>query len=506
MYRTYAAIDLKSFYASVECVSRGLDPLKTNLVVADSSRTEKTICLAVSPALKSFGIPGRPRLFEVISKIKDLNTARLQKNHGHDFSGSSVNTDELARTPSYSIDYLVVSPRMHHYMEVSSEIYKIYLNHISADDIQVYSIDEVFIDLTDYIKSYNKSAHDLTMQLVREVFNKTGITATAGIGTNLYLAKVAMDIEAKHNPPDDNGVRIAELNEITYREKLWNHRPITDFWRVGRGYANRLAEKGLYTMGDIAKCSFGGRGEYYSEDLLYDLFGVNAELLIDHAWGWEPCTIADIKGYKSDNNSISSGQVLSTPYTFSDAKLIVREMTDDLALDLVAKALVCDQVVLSINYDNANLSDPVIFEKYKGSVTTDHYGRKAPKPAHGSENIARFTSSSRLLTKAMMDLYDRIVDPVLLIRHIYVIFNHVYPNDSIPTQEQNTQLDLFTDYEAIAQKESILRDKLEKENRLQQSILELQKRFGKNAVLKGMNLQENATQKERNQLTGGHKS
>ena len=506
MEKIYAAIDLKSFYASVECVDRGLDPLTTNLVVADASRTEKTICLAVSPALKSFGVPGRPRLFEVVSRVKEINNSRIQKIPGKKFSGKSANTDELAHDPTLAVDYLVATPRMNHYMQISGKIYSIYLQYISAEDIHVYSIDEVFIDLTGYVKSLKKSAHDLTMQLIRDVYRETGITATAGIGTNLYLAKIAMDIVAKHSPADENGVRIAELDEMGYRRKLWDHRPITDFWRVGRGYARRLAEKGIYTMGDIAKCSLGGKNNFYSEELLYKLFGVNAELLIDHAWGWEPCTISDIKAYHSDNNSISSGQVLSCPYSYEDAKVIVREMTDDLALSLVEKGLVCDQAVLSIHYDAGNLSDPQQAEKYRGEVKKDHYGRQAPKPAHGSENIGRFTSSSRLLSEAMMKLYEKITDKDLLIRHIYVIFNHVFPKDSVRMPQNASQPDLFTDYEAVNRKEQHLQSQLERETRLQQSILELQKRFGKNAVLKGMNLQDNATQKDRNRQIGGHKS
>lgn len=506
MDNIYAAIDLKSFYASVECVARGLDPLTTNLVVADASRTEKTICLAVSPALKTFGIPGRPRLFEVVSTIRNINLKRQGNTADKKLKGSSVNTEELSRDKSLAVDYLIAPPRMSHYMEISSKIYGIYLNHISADDIQVYSIDEVFIDLTGYVKSFRKSAHELTMQLINEVYKETGITATAGIGTNLYLAKVAMDIDAKHSPPDKNGVRIAELNEQSYRERLWNHKPITDFWRVGKGYAKRLAEKGLYTMGDIAKCSLGSKKDFYSEDLLYDLFGVNAELLIDHAWGWEPCTIADIKSYKSENNSISSGQVLSSPYTFDDAKLIVREMTDDLSLSLVSKGLVCDQVVLSIHYDRKNLTDAERARNYNGPVKKDYYGREAPKPSHGSHNIGRFTSSSRLLTDAMMELYDQVIDKNLLIRHIYVIFNHVYPQNSIPKAAEQIQLDLFTDYNKEKREEEKTQEKLDRENRLQQSILDLKRRYGKNAILKGMNLQDKATQKERNQQVGGHKS
>lgn len=506
MEKIYAAIDLKSFYASVECVERGLDPLTTNLVVADSSRTEKTICLAVSPGLKSFGIPGRPRLFEVVSRVREINMRRKLQAPGKTLTGSSTDTVQLQCDKSLAVDYLVATPRMSHYMSVSSKIYEIYLKHISADDIQVYSIDEVFIDLTNYVKTYKESAHELTMRLIHEVLKETGITATAGIGSNLYLAKVAMDIEAKHCPPDKNGVRIAELDEMSYRKKLWNHKPITDFWRVGRGYAKRLAEKGLYTMGDIAKCSLGGKNEYYSEDLLYKLFGVNAELLIDHAWGWEPCTIADIKAYKSDNNSISSGQVLSSPYSYEDAKIIVREMTDDLALSLVSQGLVCDQAVLSIHYDRGNLDENQSENAYNGPIKKDYYGRAAPKPAHGSENTGRFTSSGKLLTAAMMKLYERIVDPNLTIRHIYVIFNHVYPKSSVENTSQEIQLDFFTDYEEEARKEAIFQKNLEKENRLQRSILELHRKYGKNSLLKGMNLQNIATQKDRNQQIGGHKS
>lgn len=506
MEKIYAAIDLKSFYASVECVARGLDPLKTNLVVADSSRTEKTICLAVSPGLKSFGIPGRPRLFEVVSKVKEVNEKRRQSAPSHKLTGSSTNTEELSKYPGLAVDYLIAVPRMSHYMDVSAEIYSIYLKYISAEDIHVYSIDEVFIDLTGYLDTYKKSAHELTMQLIREVLQKTGITATAGIGSNLYLAKVAMDIEAKHCPPDKDGVRIAELNEMSYRKKLWNHRPLTDFWRIGKGYANKLAEKGLYTMGDIAKCSLGGDKEYYSENLLYKMFGVNAELLIDHAWGYEPVCIADIKAYRTDNNSISSGQVLSCPYAYNDAEVIIREMTDDLALSLVAKDLVCDQVVLTVHYDSQNLTDPNRSAKYKGPVINDRYGRDMPKPAHGSKNIGRFTSSGRLLTQSMVQLYKQIVDPSLLIRHIYVIFNHVKPGNAVSEIKEISQMDLFTDYTAAEENEKEIRENLERENRLQKSIINIQNRYGKNAVLKGMNLQDNATQMERNATIGGHKS
>ena len=502
--KIYAAIDLKSFYASVECVSRGLDPLTTNLVVADSSRTEKTICLAVSPGLKSFGIPGRPRLFEVVSRVREVNNKRKLSAPHKELAGSSCSTIELSEDPSLAVDYIIAPPRMGHYMEISGKIYSIYLKYISADDIHVYSIDEVFIDMTDYLFTYKMTAHELTMQLIREVLKETGITATAGIGTNMYLAKIAMDIEAKHSPPDKDGVRIAELDEMSYRKKLWNHRPITDFWRIGRGYAKRLAEKGMYTMGDVAKCSLGGKNDYYSEDLLYNMFGVNAELLIDHAWGWEPCTIADIKSFKSENNSISNGQVLSCPYVNEDASVIVREMTDDLALSLVDKGLVCDQVVLTVNYDRENLTDGK-HSTYKGPVTLDHYGRPAPKPAHGSQNIGRFTSSGKILTQTMIDLFDRVVDPELLVRHIYVIFNHVVSEDAVPKSEEIEQRDLFTDYAAIEHQEEVIKQELERENRLQRSILSLQQRYGKNAVLKGMSLQDNATQKSRNEQIGGHR-
>ncbi len=503
--KIYAAIDLKSFYASVECVALGLDPLTTNLVVADSSRTEKTICLAVSPGLKSFGIPGRPRLFEVVSRVHDVNEKRRFSLPNKKLTGRSTNTLELANNPSLAVDYIVAPPRMGHYMEISGKIYSIYLKHISAEDIHVYSIDEVFIDLTNYLTTYKKSAHELTMHLIREVLKETGITATAGIGTNMYLAKIAMDIEAKHSPPDKDGVRIAELDEMSYRKKLWNHRPITDFWRVGRGYEKRLAEKGLYTMGDIAKCSLGGKSDYYSEDLLYDLFGINAELLIDHAWGWEPCTIADIKAFKTDNNSISNGQVLTRPYSFEEAGIIVREMTNDLALSLVKKDLVCDQVVLTINYDIQNLKDGAGSSNFIGPVKTDRYGRSAPKPAHGSKNIGRYTSSGRLLTDMMMELFSEIVDPNLLIRHIYVIFSHVISADSIPENSKVEQRDFFTDYAALEKQEQEIQHKMKQENRLQKSILALQQKYGKNIVLKGMSLQDSATQKERNAQIGGHR-
>ena len=506
MERIYAAIDLKSFYASAECVDRGLDPLTANLVVADASRTDKTICLAVSPALKSFGIPGRARLFEVAAKVRSLNAERELKAPRRKFTGSSAYLPELKQDPSLAIDYIVAPPRMSFYMKTSGRINEIYQQFISPDDIHVYSIDEVFIDLTDYLKTYGLSPHELTVKLIREVLKNTGITATAGIGTNLYLAKIAMDIEAKHAEPDRDGVRIAQLDEKSYRQNLWKHRPLTDFWRVGKGTAARLAEKGLYTMGDIAKCSLGDKNEYYSEDLLYDLFGVNAELLIDHAWGWEPCTIPDIKVYKSESNSISSGQVLKQPYRYEDAAVVIREMSDSLVLELVDKGLKTDQVSLTVVYDIENLAQTAGGKKYTGPTKRDFYGRSAPKSAHGSENLSRYTSSGRLISEAVMMLYDKIINRDLYIRRIYLTFNRVIPESENPQEKQITQPGLFDFMENEDPDKQAEEADLEKETRLQKSVLSIQKKFGKNAVFKGLSLMENATQKERNELVGGHKS
>ncbi len=408
---TYIAIDLKSFYASVECMECGLDPLTTNLVVADASRTEKTICLAVSPSLKAYGIPGRARLFEVVEKVKLVNAQRKSTAPGRTFSGESYSAPELKTNPSLAVSYVTATPQMAKYMKLSTEIYAIYLKYIAPEDIHVYSVDEVFIDATRYLATYGLTAWELAMKMIHEVLAATGITATAGIGTNLYLAKVAMDIEAKHIPADKDGVRIAELDELSYREKLWSHRPLTDFWRVGRGIAKRLEANNLYTMGDVARCSLAGKESYHNEDTLYKLFGINAELLIDHAWGWEPCTMADIKAYKPSSSSIGGGQVLSCPYNFEKAKLIVREMTELLVLDLVDKRLVTDQIVMVVGYDREGLTDA-----YTGEVDTDRYGRKVPKSAHGSANLDRQTSSTRLIMDAVLSLYDRIVDPKLLVR------------------------------------------------------------------------------------------
>ncbi len=503
--RTYIAIDLKSFYASVECVERGLDPLTTNLVVADNSRTEKTICLAVSPALKAYGVGGRARLFEVVSRIKEVNAGRRSNAPNWTYTGSSCNALELESNPSLSVDYVVAPPQMALYMKVSTKIYNIYLKYIAPEDIHVYSIDEVFIDATGYLGTYGLTAHDLAIKMIRDVLEETGVTATAGIGTNMYLAKIAMDIVAKKMPADKDGVRIAELDEMSYREKLWSHRPLTDFWRVGRGYAKKLEQNGLYTMGDVARCSVGGKTSYHNEDLLYRLFGVNAELLIDHAWGWEPCTMADIKNYKPESNSISSGQVLQCPYSFEKGRLIVREMTDLLVLDLVDKGLVTDQMVLTVGYDIENLSEPSRKKSYNGEITMDYYGRTVPKSAHGSINLERYTSSTKLIMEKVTELYNRIVDPALTVRRMYVVANHVISEKDIPSRE-NVQLSFFVDYDALQKKQAEEEEEYAKEKELQKAVLDIKKKYGKNAVLKGMNLEEGATTVERNAQVGGHRA
>lgn len=496
--RTYIAIDLKSFYASVECMDRNFDPMTTNLVVADESRTEKTICLAVSPALKSFGIPGRPRLFEVIQKTQEVNRQRQRTAPNHRFFGKSHQLPELMSDPALELDYIVAPPRMAKYVEVSTRIYGIYLEYIAPKHIHVYSIDEVFIDAAPYLKLYKMTERELAMKLIQAVLKETGITATAGIGTNLYLCKIAMDIVAKHIPADKNGVRIAKLDEHSYRRDLWTHRPLTDFWRVGHGYAARLESHGMYTMGDVARMSLR------NEELLYRLFGVNAELLIDHAWGWEPCTIADIKSYKPESSSISSGQVLQDPYDFNKGRLVVLEMTDQLALDLVEKHLVTDQLVLTVGYDTSNLTDPDRRMRYAGPVRIDHYGRPVPKEAHGSVNLDRHTSSGRIITEAMMKLFDRCVDPNLLVRRITVVAAHVLNEKDVPAAPEE-QPDLFTDYEALEKQKAAEQAELDKEKRLQQAVLNIKKRMGANAILKGMNLEKGATGKVRNEQIGGHR-
>ena len=500
--RTYICCDLKSFYASVECVERGLDPMTTNLVVADKRRTEKTICLAVSPSLKAYGISGRARLFEVVQRVAEVNAKRKWDAPGHQLAGSSWHDPEVQENPSLALDYIVAPPRMAHYIDWSTKIYSIYLKYIAPEDIFPYSIDEVFMDVTNYLDTYKMTARELTRTIILDILKSTGITAAAGMGTNLYLSKIAMDIVAKHVQADKDGVRIARLNEMTYRRLLWDHRPLTDFWRVGRGYAERLEAHGLYTMGDVARCSIGKPGEYHNEELLYKLFGVNAEILIDHAWGWEPCTIADVKAYKPENKSIVSGQVLQCPYDFYKARLVVREMADALALDLVDKGLVTNQLVLTVGYDRENLDDPSRRQSYHGPVTTDRYGRKIPKHATGTENFP-YTSSANDLLRAVTALYDRIVDPNLLIRRLSISANKLLPEADAPKEEAE-QLDLFTDYAAKEQREQADEAAYARERKIQEAMLGIKKKYGKNAILKGMNLEEGATAKERNQTIGGH--
>lgn len=504
--KIYIAIDLKSFYASVECKERNRDPLTTNLVVADQSRTQKTICLAVSPALKKYGIPGRPRLFEVIQKVKEANSDRKWKAPNHTFTGASDDSEELCENPALEIDYIVASPRMALYMEYSTKIYNIYLKYIAPEDIHIYSIDEVFMDVTNYLAAYNLTPEELAMKMIRDVLQTTGITATAGIGTNLYLSKIAMDIVAKHIEPNKDGVRIARLDEMSYRKLLWSHRPLTDFWRVGGGYAKKLAENGLYTMGDIARCSIGKTNEFYNEELLYKLFGINAELLIDHAWGYEPCTMQDIKAYKPETNSVSSGQVLHCAYEFDKAKLVVKEMVDLMVLDLVEKGLVTDQIVLTIGYDIENLTDADRRRQYYGEITVDRYGRKVPKHAHGTANLKRQTSSAHLITDAVMQLYDKIVHPKLLIKRITVTANHLVEESRAEQTPKYEQLDLFTDYSVQQEQQAAENADLEREKRMQKAMIDIKKKFGKNAILKGMNLEEGATAKDRNEQIGGHKA
>lgn len=489
--RTYIAIDLKSFYASVECVERNLDPLSAYLVVADSSRTEKTICLAVSPALKAFGIPGRARLFEVVQRVNEINRTRK---------------------PEDALTYVTATPRMALYMDYSTRIFNIYLRYVSEEDVHVYSVDEVFIDVTDYLTLYNTTAHDLCMKMIHDVFSETGITATAGIGTNLYLCKIAMDIVAKHMPADEKGVRIAELDEMSYREQLWDHRPLTDFWRIGGGIAKKLEANGLNTMGDVARCSIGDKQDYYNEDLLYKLFGINAELLIDHAWGWEGCTMQEIKSYRSESNSLSNGQVLTHPYEFDKARIVVWEMADALVLELVNRHLLTDQIVLTVGYDIDNLTDPTRRDKYKGEVKVDRYGRMVPKSAHGSINLPKYTSSSTIFLEKTMELYDRIVDENLLVRRMYVVANHIKTEKTVAKENEFMQLDLFSDFgvtsgdNSDAKADSNQNLSEEKERKLQEAMLKIKQKYGKNAILKGANLQEGATAMVRNKQIGGHRA
>ena len=491
MQRQYIAIDLKSFYASVECVERGLDPLDTCLVVADSSRTEKTICLAVSPALKSYGIGGRPRLFEVVQKVRETNYRRGR-------SGKSCSKTVIDSHPELAVDFLIAPPRMAHYIEYSTRIYKVYLRYIAPEDIHVYSIDEVIMDVSSYLATYGMTAHELAMKMIREVLSETGITATAGIGTNMYLCKIAMDIVAKKMSPDRDGVRIAELDEMSYRRQLWEHKPLTDFWRVGRGIANRLAPYGILTMGDIARCSIK------HEDFLYQLFGVNAELLIDHAWGWEPVTMDFVKSYRPEAKSISSGQVLTCAYTPAQARNVVLEMADSVSLELIDKRLVTDQLVLTVGYDVESLTKPEIRAKYHGKITTDHYGRQVPAHAHGTINIEQPTSSGNILIRKVAELYDRIINPDLLVRRLTLSINHLIHEEDVKSKPRSQQLDLFTDYDELKRQQEAEEAELAKERRRQEAVLRIKKMFGKNAILKGLNFTDGATQRDRNQQIGGH--
>ena len=492
----YIAIDLKSFYASVECQERGLNPITTNLVVADNSRTEKTICLAVSPSLKAYGIPGRARLFEVIQKVKEVNVYRKRKAPKNEFTGSSYDDIELKNNPSLELDYIVATPRMAYYMKYSTDIYNIYLKYFSPDDLFAYSVDEIFCDITPYLKTYNMTPVELVTKVIQDVYENTGITATAGIGTNMYLAKIAMDIVAKHAKPNKNGVRIAALDEMSYRKLLWNHTPITDFWRVGGGTAKRLAKYKMFTMGDVARTSIN------NEELLYRLLGVNAELLIDHSWGWEPTTIDLVKKYKPTTNSISSGQVLHQPYNYEQTRLIVKEMTELLTLDLVEKQLVTSQLVLTIGYDVDNLLDLERRALYTGEVTIDRYGRKVPKHAHGTVNIDHKTSSTKIIMEAVIDLYERIINKNLLVRRINITANNVVNANSVSDDKPFEQVNLFTNYEEVKKK----KQKEISEKEIQKAMINIKNKYGKNAIIKGMNLEKDGTTISRNKQIGGHKA
>lgn len=503
---TYIAIDLKSFYASVECCERNMDPLRTNLVVADAERTEKTICLAVSPSLKSFGISGRARLFEVVQRVKEVNNERLRKTPKGYFEGKSCDIEELMEDPSLEVGYHVAPPRMAKYLEESTRIYDIYLKYIAPEDIHVYSIDEVFMDVTHYLGIYKCSPAELARRIINDVLQNTGITATAGVAPNLYLCKIAMDIVAKHMEPDENGVRVAYLDEMLYRKLLWSHRPITDFWRVGAGYRKKLEENGLYTMGDIARCSLGQANDFHNEELLYRLFGINAELLIDHAWGWEPVTIEDIKAYKPSSNSTSSGQVLQCPYSSDKARIVVMEMTDLMVLDLVDKGLVTDQLVLTVGYDIDNLKEDKTGRHYDGEVKLDRYGRRIPKHAHGTTNLKSFSSSSRLIIDAVLKLYDEIVDKNLSIRRINVTANHLTKENEVKEENSYEQMSLFTDYGITEKEKKAEKEQLTREKKMQRAILDVKKRYGKNALLRGVDLEEGATAISRNKQIGGHKA
>ena len=498
MKEQYIAIDLKSFYASVECIERGLDPLTTNLVVADPSRTEKTICLAVSPSLKSYGVPGRPRLFEVVAKINEVNALRRWSVPKKRFVGATYDNRLLIENSAFAVDYIVAPPRMALYVDYSTRIYQVYLKYFAPEDIHVYSIDEIFVDVTHYLRTYKKTARELAEVVLKDVLCTTGITATVGIGSNMYLAKVAMDIVAKRMKPDEHGARIAELDEMSYRRILWEHRPLTDFWRVGRGYAKKLESHGIFTMGDVALTSVA------NEELLYKLFGINAELLIDHAWGYEPCTIADIKAYKPMSKSLNSGQVLQRPYTTKEAGIILQEMCDGLALDMVSKGVATNQITVTIGYDAESLTQGGF--AYNGELTLDHYGRAIPKHAHGTVNFEKHTSSSDEIIKAGLSLYDRIINKSLLVRRVNISANNLRSESERENESRAIQLDFFTDFSEAEKRKTKADEKYRKEKRKQNAVISIKKRYGGNAILRGISFEEGATAVERNTQIGGHKA
>lgn len=500
MEKVYAAIDLKSFYASVECHERGLDPLTTNLVVADRTRTDKTICLAVSPSLKSYGIGGRARLFEVMAKVREINYERQQKAPGHQFTGKSTNHAQLLKCPELELDFIAATPRMQFYLDYSNRIYQTYLQFVAPEDLYAYSIDEVFCDITSYLHMHQATPEEFVTKIIQAVYHATGITATAGIGSNLFLAKVAMDIVAKHTPANRAGVRIASLDEMTFRKQLWSHQPITDFWRVGRGYAKSLANHGIYTMGDVALCST------YHEDLLYQLFGVNAELLIDHSWGYECVSLKDIKNYQPETKSLSSGQVLSRPYNSAEAEIIVKEMAEQLAMELTQKNFLTDQLTLHINYDRSNISNSQALSKHHSEIKRDHYGRLVPKPAHGTTRLSAKSQSCSTIISAFAKLYQQIIQPGFTIRKITLCADNLSNPQANATTKHYTQIDLFTNPEQLLQQEYAENQAKKRESRLQDAVLRIRQKYGKNAILRGLNFEAGATMINRNHQIGGHQA
>ena len=499
--KTYFAIDLKSFFASVECVERGLNPLSTHLVVADKSRTEKTVCLAVTPSLKAYGIAGRARLFEVVQSVREINRNRLAQCPEHQFVGKSYMTADLEAHPDWELDYIVAPPRMAYYIDYSKRVYNVYLRYVQSKDVHSYSIDEVFIDATDYLELYNMSAHAFALMLVKEVLRETGVTATAGIGTNLYLAKVAMDIKAKHIDADMDGVRIAELDEMSYRKCLWNYKPITKFWRIGHGIAKRLEACHVYTMGDLARLSVR------NEKVLFKYFGINAELLIDHAWGVEPCTIADIKDYRPEQKSISRGQVLHEPYDYEKTVAVVREMAEQMSLELFDKQMVAGQLTIDVGYDRESLRLPNFAQVFRDNLVSDHYGRQVPKPAHATTQIdGNSIFSTELVVNTFINLLDKCANKALLFRRMNLTAGNLKSYVDLHKEQRVVQLDLFTDYSVLENEKRQAEEKRKKVTKVQETVLHIKRDLGKNAILKGSNFAEGATMKERNMQIGGHKA